>query len=558
MAFAWWSQPIWQGFKWSKTNTQAHSGIDLGMPCGSQLTAPLNATVISEGIEPWGGQVNLLVPAGQMPAGYDQNSPYVLSFLHLSQIGVQTGQTVQVGQQIGLSGQPPPGYGSGCHLHFEVTHGGVPPYMGYSPWYPTATSYPESPDGQTVNSAGQVISGVFGGVLGALQASKGVLTGANGAIPLAAGASSGNCVHPLMIAGFQVACVPDTVYNWFTEPLRIFKFVGGVILILIAAALIIIPSELKIAGPALQTAGVATGEPELVAAGGVAESLSGGQPVARVQVNSQANPRGRASNSNTGPFAGPFSGPFSAPPSGPPPSGPPPSGPPPSGPPPGGAPPGGAPPGGAPPSGSPFQPGLGRQKGVFYGGPIPVRPPAPATTPLKSAPATGPLPVVPATSTGPLPDIPVTPVTPAQPVQRAPKTGLIDTFWLGFRRLMSRQPIPDAEVLQTQRDISELFTTDSVIANMPASTPEAERMNERFRAGVENLRTQGGQRTEATMLLMQLADLNKLADKANLQYLQEVDPTRKAAYQTELLRLQHEIDRVRSDLTRKKLEMGDI
>lgn len=50
---------------------------------------------------------------------------------------------------------------------------------------------------------------------------------------------------------------------------------------------------------------------------------------------------------------------------------------------------------------------------------------------------------------------------PAKP-QRAPKTGLVDTFRMGYRRLFSREPIPDAEVVQTKQDISQFFTPEDV------------------------------------------------------------------------------------------------
>src|SRR5579859_6180797 len=117
MAQPWYQYPIWQGFKWTPSDTHAHSGVDIGDPYGTVVTAPMSGTIISQGIEPWGGQVNELVSG---PSG-----PEVISFLHLSMLSPTTGH-VQAGARIGSTGTPPPGYGSGAHLHFELTHGATP------------------------------------------------------------------------------------------------------------------------------------------------------------------------------------------------------------------------------------------------------------------------------------------------------------------------------------------------------------------------------------------------------------------------------------------------
>ena len=153
----WWNlypAALWQPFKWTRQQPRAHSGIDIGMPIGTPLVAPEDATYMSGRMEPWGGQVNLLV---QWPDG-----PHVLSFLHLSQIApIRAGEAIKGGTFLGLSGQPPsPQYGSGAHLHFEVTHGTLAPYEGYSPTQPTGASYPV--DGKAflddLNAAGGPLS----------------------------------------------------------------------------------------------------------------------------------------------------------------------------------------------------------------------------------------------------------------------------------------------------------------------------------------------------------------------------------------------------------------
>lgn len=129
MADPWYDGPIWQGFKWSPTNPKGHSGIDIGMPIGTPLTALLPGKIISFGMEPWAGQMNL-------QHDWPGIGPIVVSYLHGSAFpaGLSVGGFVQPGDVVMLSGQPPPGgqYGSGAHCHFEVSKGTQPPYMGHN------------------------------------------------------------------------------------------------------------------------------------------------------------------------------------------------------------------------------------------------------------------------------------------------------------------------------------------------------------------------------------------------------------------------------------------
>ena len=138
---AWYDGDILQGFKWSRSNLKGHSGDDIAAPIGTNITATMPGTVVSKGMEPWGGQTNELVWVG--------GAPYVMSWLHESALPeAAPGSHVNVGQSMGLSGEPPPGagYGSGAHIHFEISHGSLPPYMSsYGPTHPTADNYPVDP-----------------------------------------------------------------------------------------------------------------------------------------------------------------------------------------------------------------------------------------------------------------------------------------------------------------------------------------------------------------------------------------------------------------------------
>ncbi|WP_040160301.1 M23 family metallopeptidase [Nigerium massiliense] len=95
-----------------------HNGTDFGAACGMPLHAAMSGKVLWAG--PRGGFGNfVLLGHGEQPGGY-----LTTGYAHQSRIVVRTGQTVQQGQIIGYVGTT--GLSTGCHLHFEVRHNGVP------------------------------------------------------------------------------------------------------------------------------------------------------------------------------------------------------------------------------------------------------------------------------------------------------------------------------------------------------------------------------------------------------------------------------------------------
>lgn len=131
-------------FEWHTGAIYKHSGIDLQAPCDTDITAPVEGTIVHSGVQPWGGQIDL---ATDKVPGY---GPIIISFLHTKRQYVQAGDVVIPGESLGASGQPPPGgkYGGGCHIHFEVTHGVNAPYDSgkYSPSSnPDANQHPMNP-----------------------------------------------------------------------------------------------------------------------------------------------------------------------------------------------------------------------------------------------------------------------------------------------------------------------------------------------------------------------------------------------------------------------------
>lgn len=87
-----------------------HIGLDFGVVVGT----PVHSTIE--------GKVTY---AGWSDAGYGnlvivENGPYKTYYAHLSEIPVTTGQIIQQGDVIGLSGNT--GNSTGPHVHYEVRH----------------------------------------------------------------------------------------------------------------------------------------------------------------------------------------------------------------------------------------------------------------------------------------------------------------------------------------------------------------------------------------------------------------------------------------------------
>lgn len=108
-----------KGFIWpvnSKRITQrmvgSHHGVDVGVPIGTRLVAPEGGQVIAAGTSSsgYGKYVEILTPSGEK-----------IILGHLSNVQVRAGQTVQAGQQVGLSGNT--GNSTGPHVHIEVRKG---------------------------------------------------------------------------------------------------------------------------------------------------------------------------------------------------------------------------------------------------------------------------------------------------------------------------------------------------------------------------------------------------------------------------------------------------
>ncbi|MEU3749744.1 MULTISPECIES: M23 family metallopeptidase [Streptomyces] len=96
------------GSLWS---SGSHSGIDFHASYGSSVVSVGSGTVVEAG---WGGAYGNNIVIRMNDGTYTQ-------YGHLSSIGVYVGQSVEPGQQIGISGSS--GNSTGPHLHFEARTG---------------------------------------------------------------------------------------------------------------------------------------------------------------------------------------------------------------------------------------------------------------------------------------------------------------------------------------------------------------------------------------------------------------------------------------------------
>lgn len=96
------------GVRWRSLLPEVHRGVDFAVPVGTPIRAMAGGRVRFAGVQSGYGNVIWI----------DHGGAVLTVYAHLSQIQVNTGQSVSPQQVIGLSGQS--GNVTGAHLHFEV------------------------------------------------------------------------------------------------------------------------------------------------------------------------------------------------------------------------------------------------------------------------------------------------------------------------------------------------------------------------------------------------------------------------------------------------------
>ena len=90
-----------------------HWGQDYAAPCGSRVYSSDAGVVRAAGWHPWGGGNRVEI---------DHGNGLITTYNHMQGATVKAGDTIQVGQVIGLVGST--GHSTGCHLHFETIRDG--------------------------------------------------------------------------------------------------------------------------------------------------------------------------------------------------------------------------------------------------------------------------------------------------------------------------------------------------------------------------------------------------------------------------------------------------
>lgn len=244
-----WLNHTTQTFKGGYSGS-GENGNDFGLPMGTPVYAVTGGKVVGAGYYGGGGVVSI-----------EQYPGRVWYYQHLDYDVGMSGEQVSQGQLIGYSGGQLSG---GLHPASSQFSGGPHIEVGIdAPW-----------------------SGIWGGgpsvgpnidprpVLQALLSGSNAGTGGTGALYLpqaqqtnsqGSETSTGSQHCWSLPLGLPSFCVSNALYNWVTQPIRWLKIIGGTLLIIGGFLLFVFA---KAGGPALQVAGVASGQPELVAAGG--------------------------------------------------------------------------------------------------------------------------------------------------------------------------------------------------------------------------------------------------------------------------------------------------
>jgi murein DD-endopeptidase MepM/ murein hydrolase activator NlpD len=102
------------GLRFFGLRPDIHTGVDLAVPTGTEVTAMTSGSVEFAGAMRGYGMVVILRHASNTRTTY----------AHLSKISVSEGEHVNGRQVLGLSGQS--GNATGAHLHFEIERWGRP------------------------------------------------------------------------------------------------------------------------------------------------------------------------------------------------------------------------------------------------------------------------------------------------------------------------------------------------------------------------------------------------------------------------------------------------
>lgn len=232
---AYWFSHITQRFKGGYSGS-GENGVDIGMPTGTPVYAVAGGPVVGNGYYAGGGVVSIKQQQGRV---------WYYQHLDLIEPSIASGQTKQVqpGQLIGWSGGQLSGgqhpssrqFSSGPHIEVGVNA----PWQGI--WGPASDK-----------SANVDPLPILHGTDGSAP------TG----MPLAY--TGGDVLNPsdwIAAIGAWLKSTFGTLFTWGSDPLRILKLLGGLLLVGIASQIVIAGLVLQAAGPFIEAAGAVEGNP---------------------------------------------------------------------------------------------------------------------------------------------------------------------------------------------------------------------------------------------------------------------------------------------------------
>lgn len=210
----------------TKSDTGYSQGIDLPLNLDTPIGNIMSGTVVGDFYAPWGGQVDVESVVNGVNT--------VTEYLHLDQIKVALGQTVQVGTLIGLSGGQLSGgshpatsqFSTGPHIKFSEFVGATQAQINAGQWGQAIDP------SQLLASASQMLSTNPGGPIGVPGGS-----GTENVGSAAIGALFGGAANATQLFSNIVGYVASANF---------LKIVIGGILVLIAILLFLIPGGVKV------------------------------------------------------------------------------------------------------------------------------------------------------------------------------------------------------------------------------------------------------------------------------------------------------------------------
>lgn len=114
---------LWKGSYLDQTGGYVHAGVDLNLPAGTVVAAPVDFKIMLVDSDypvnwGWGSRIFATTDCSQ------EASKFVFIFAHLEDVAVKSGDSVSAGSQIARIGRPPKNGNWYTHLHLQAVEKG--------------------------------------------------------------------------------------------------------------------------------------------------------------------------------------------------------------------------------------------------------------------------------------------------------------------------------------------------------------------------------------------------------------------------------------------------